>query len=81
MFWRVFVYGMKKPIHTKMLLVASILFAGGLLASALSFGADGPAPFRVEHYGLKFQIDPAVKFIKGAVTIDFGIGAANFGGV
>jgi aminopeptidase N len=61
---------MQNSIHVKIVLVASILFAGALLVGGVGLGAEGAVPFRVDHYGLQFHLDPAVKFIKGAVTID-----------
>ena len=40
------------------------------LTGALSFSAEAPAPFRVDHYSLQFHLDPSIKFIKGSATIE-----------
>lgn len=40
------------------------------LAGALSFSAEAPASFRIDHYSLQFHLDPSIKFIKGSATIE-----------
>src|SRR5947199_2268954 len=38
-------------------------------AIGASVAAENPSQFRVDHYGLRFRINPATKVLKGSVAI------------
>jgi aminopeptidase N len=55
---------LRRPLMRVWLLVSL------LLTGALCLAADDSAPFRIDHYGLEFHLDPSIKFIKGCATVD-----------
>jgi aminopeptidase N len=47
-----------------------LLAVSAMWACAITFAADDTLLFRVDHYGLQFRLDPAIKSIKGTVSFD-----------